>query len=140
MALILALAVLFIGIALTLYGRWERGAYGLIDAPTLGIDTETLRSHRLGLAARPDSVIREDGMRIPVELKSARRVFPNHLAHLGVQLILIEEVHGKRPTHGYIVTGDGVRHRIENTQELRAWVLKVTDELRAAKRALREEE
>ncbi len=76
-------------------------------------------------------------MRIPVEQKSARKVYPNHLAQLGVQLILIEEVHGKRPTHGYLVTGDGERHRIENTDELREWVLNEAEELRAAKRELR---
>ena len=136
MALILALAALAIGIILTFYGRRVRGTHGLIDAPTLDIDTETLRSRRLGLAARPDSVIREGGMRIPVELKSAKQVYPNHLAQLGVQLILIEEVYGKRPTHGYIVTRDGDRHRIDNTPELREWVLKEAGELRAARRDL----
>lgn len=137
MALILALATLVIGVVLTLYGRRERGAHGLIDAPTLDIDKQTLRSGRLGLAARPDSVIRENGMRIPVELKSAKRVYPNHRIQIGVQLILSEEVYGERPTHGYVVTGDGHRHRIENTEELREWVLKEADELRAAKRKCR---
>ena len=28
-----------------------------------------------------------------------------------------------RPSHGFVVCGDGTRHRIENTQELRSWVL-----------------
>ncbi len=136
MALILALAALIIGIVLMLYGRRERGTRGLIDATTLDIDTETLRSRRLGLTARPDSMIREGRMRIPVELKSANRVYPNHLVQLGAQLILIEEIYGTRPTHGYVVTGDGERHRIENSDELRAWVIKEAEELRQAKRKL----
>lgn len=139
MALMIALAALAIGVLLMLLGRRERRIHGLVDAPTLDIDTETLRSHRLGLAARPDSVVREGGLRIPVELKSSKRVYRNHRVQLGVQLILIEEIYGERPTHGYIVTGDGVRHRIENTDELRGWVLKEAEELRSAKRRLREE-
>ncbi len=139
MALILAIAALVIGIVLMLYGRRVRETHGMIDAPTLDIDTETLRSRRLGLAARPDTVVREGDIQIPVELKSAKRVYPNHLVQLGVQLILIEEVHGKRPTHGYFVTGDGERHRVENTDELRAWVLKEAEELRQAKGKLRGE-
>jgi CRISPR-associated exonuclease Cas4 len=40
-----------------------------------------------------------------------------------------------RPPHGFIAGGDGTRHRIDNTAELRAWVLGLADQIRAARRA-----
>jgi endonuclease YncB( thermonuclease family) len=42
----------------------------------------------------------------------------------------------KRPTHGYVVIEHGQRHRIENTPDLREWVLLVAEQIRAEKRAL----
>jgi CRISPR-associated exonuclease Cas4 len=44
-------------------------------------------------------------------------------AQMGTYFILIVDRLGVRPTHGFIVCGDGARHRIDNTEELRAWVL-----------------
>ena len=38
-----------------------------------------------------------------------------------------------KPTHGYLVCGDGTRHRVENTEELRAWVLELAGRIRAAR-------
>jgi hypothetical protein len=38
-----------------------------------------------------------------------------------------------RPPHGLLVCGDGSRHRLENTAELRAWVLDLAGQLRAAR-------
>jgi CRISPR-associated exonuclease Cas4 len=38
-----------------------------------------------------------------------------------------------RPTHGFVVCGDGARHRVENTEELRAWVLELAGQIRAAR-------
>jgi CRISPR-associated exonuclease Cas4 len=42
---------------------------------------------------------------------------------MGCYFLLIEEELRIRPSHGFIVCGDGTRHKIENTQELRSWVL-----------------
>jgi CRISPR-associated exonuclease Cas4 len=41
-----------------------------------------------------------------------------------------------RPSHGVIVLGDGSRHRVENTAELRAWVLDLAGQIRAARAAV----
>ena len=38
------------------------------------------------------------------------------------------------PPHGFIVCGDGTRRRIENTDELRSWVLDLAGRIRAARR------
>ena len=77
-------------------------------------------------------------MPIPEEWKSARRVHDSHRAQLGVYLILIEEETDIRPPHGYVVLGDGQRHRVENTAELRAQVLAIAEQIRAAKPDLAE--
>jgi hypothetical protein len=58
------------------------------------------------------------------------------LIQIGTYFLLIEDRLKVRPPHGFIVTGDGVRHRIENTAELRAWVLEVAGEIRQARAAV----
>ena len=59
---------------------------------------------------------------------------PWHRAQLGVGFVVIEEETGIRPTPGVIVCGDGTRHRVENTVELRAFVLEVAAHIREARR------
>ena len=137
MALI-AVVALAVGLMLILGGRGMRRRRGLTDAPTLDLDGRTLYSDRLGLAGRPDRVIEEGGFPIPEEWKpSARRVYDSHIAQLGAYLILIEEEKGVRAPYGYISVGDGQPpHRVENTPELRAWVLGVAKQIRAARREL----
>ncbi len=53
---------------------------------------------------------------------------------MGVYFILIEEELGVQPTHGFVVLGDGTRHRIENDAFLRSWVLGLAARIRAARR------
>jgi CRISPR-associated exonuclease Cas4 len=65
--------------------------------------------------------------------KSSRQVWPSHRAQLGVYFLLIEEELRIRPTHGFIVLGDGTRERVENTDKLRAWVLELAGQIRAAR-------
>jgi CRISPR-associated exonuclease Cas4 len=131
----LAAIALVVGLVLLLSGRRLRRSRGLGQGRTLELDDRNLYSRRHGLAGRPDRII-EGG--IPEEWKSARRVYDSHRAQLGCYFILIEEETGVRPTHGFIVTGDGQRHRIDNTAELRTWVLDIADQIRTAKRQLTE--
>jgi CRISPR-associated exonuclease Cas4 len=53
---------------------------------------------------------------------------------MGVYFMLIEEAYGVRPPHGYVVLGDGTRHRIENDALLRSWVLGLADRIREARK------
>ena len=55
---------------------------------------------------------------------------------MGVYFVLIEEELRIRPAHGFVVLGDGTRHRIENSGELRAWVLDLAGQIRAARAAV----
>ena len=48
----------------------------------------------------------------------------------------LEDRLGVTPPRGFLVTGDGTRHRIENTAELRAWVLELAGEIRAARKTV----
>jgi len=50
--------------------------------------------------------------------------------------VLIEEELRIRPTHGFIVLGDGTPPRIDNTDELRAWLLDLAGRIRAARKAV----
>jgi CRISPR-associated exonuclease Cas4 len=68
--------------------------------------------------------------------KSARTLRPWHRAQMGCYFVLIEEELRIRPSHGFIVCGDGTRHRIDNTEELRAWVLDLAGQIRAARTAV----
>ncbi len=62
---------------------------GLGWGRTVALDDETFVSYRYGLVGRPDRLIRHGDTVIPEEWKSARRVWPNHRAQLGVDFLLI---------------------------------------------------
>ena len=130
MALTAAIAALVIGLLLILAGKSARQRHGLTDAPTLALDNRTLYSRRFRLSGRPDRII---GGNIPEEWKSGSRVYDSHRVQLGCYFILIEEETGVRPTHGFISLESG-QVRIENTPELRAWVLDVAEQVRAIRR------
>jgi CRISPR-associated exonuclease Cas4 len=55
---------------------------------------------------------------------------------MGCYFLLVEEELRIRPFHGFVVLGDSTRHRIENTAELRAWVLELARQIRAARVAV----
>ena len=135
----LAFILLFaIGLAMVLRGRGVRSRRGLSHGRTLDLDGRNLYSARYGLAGRPDRVFDDGGMPIPEEWKSARRVHDSHRAQMGVYFILLEEETGIRPLYGVIVTGDGKREVVRNTDELRARVLAIADQIRAARKQMAE--
>jgi CRISPR-associated exonuclease Cas4 len=128
-----ALLVLAVGLLLMLAGRGMRERRGLGGGKTVSLDNVTLTSRRYGLTGRMDRLIRQGGMVIPEEWKSSRRVWPSQRAQLGVYFVLIEDQLRVRPTHGFIVCGDGTRHRVENDDALRALVLDMAGQIRAAR-------
>ena len=75
-------------------------------------------------------------MVIPEEWKQSRQVWPPYLAQLGVYFVLIEDQLGVRPTHGFLVLGDGTRHRVENDDRLRGWVLDLAGRIREARKSV----
>ena len=103
---------------------------------TVSLDRVTFTSRRLGLTGRPDRLIKTEGTIIVEEWKSSRHVWPSHRAQMGCYFLLVEEELRIRPSHGFIVCGDGTRHKIENSDELRAWVLHLAEQIRAARAAV----
>ena len=85
------------------------------------------------LTGRPDRIIKVDGTIIIEEWKSSRTLRPWHRAQMGTYFLLVEEQLRIRPSHGFIVCGDGSRHRIENSDDLRVWVLEMAGQIRAAR-------
>jgi CRISPR-associated exonuclease Cas4 len=124
---------LLLGLWMMLAGRGMRQRHGLGAGKTVSLDKLTLRSQRLGLTGRPDRIIKANGSIIVEEWKSSRHLRPEHRAQMGVYFLLVEDQLRIRPTHGFIVCGDGTRHRIENDERLRAWVLGMAGEIRAAR-------
>jgi CRISPR-associated exonuclease Cas4 len=128
-----ATLALLLGLMLVLAGRFLRRRRGLGAGRTIALDNVTLVSHRLGLTGRVDRLIRDGGALIPEEWKSSRLPRPHHRAQMGVYFLLIEDQLQQRPAYGILVCGDGTRHRIDNDEALRAWVLGLADRIRAAR-------
>jgi hypothetical protein len=128
-----AILGLLLGLWLMRAGHGMRLRRGLGAGKTVSLDRVTLTSRRLGLTSRPDRLIKAGGIVWPEEWKSSRSLRPWHRAQMGVDFLVIEDQLGFRPPHGFIVLGDGSRHQIDNTEELRAWVLKMADQIRAAR-------
>jgi CRISPR-associated exonuclease Cas4 len=128
-------ALLALGLVLVLAGRGLRRPLGLGEGRTVALDSVTLTSRRLGLAGRPDRLVRRDGTIIVEEWKGGRRLRDGHKAQLGVYFLLVEEQYKVRPPYGVVVLGDGTRHRVENSERLRAWVLELAEAIRAKRAA-----
>ena len=131
-----AAGALLLGLMLLLLGRGLRRRRGLGGGRTVALDNVTLTSRRYGLTGRVDRLVKTGGTIIPEEWKSARVLRPWHRAQMGVYFLVIEDQLGVRPPHGFIVTGDGTRHRVENDDALRAWVLELAGRIRAARESV----
>jgi CRISPR-associated exonuclease Cas4 len=128
-----ALLGLFLGLWLMVAGRGIRQRRGLGTGKTMSLDKIVLRSARLGLTGTPNRLIRTGNSIIIEEWKSSKTLRPSHRAQMGVYFLLVEEQFRIRPTHAFIVCGDGSRHRIENDELLRAWVWEMVAQIKAAR-------
>lgn len=133
---VIALLGLLVGFLLILAGAGIRRRRGLGAGKTVSLDRVTLTSRRLGLTGRPDRLVKAGGTVIPEEWKSARTVRPWHRVQMGVYFLLIEQELGIRPPHGFLVLGDGKRQQIDNSGELRALVLDLAEQIRAAQQSV----
>jgi CRISPR-associated exonuclease Cas4 len=70
---------------------------------------QTLFSERFALTGKPDYLIEQAGLLIPVEVKPTTAPPTPYLAHvlqLGAYCLLVEESYGLRPPHGILKYGD----------------------------------
>lgn len=146
--LLFALLLLAAGIAVLWWGRRMWHNTGLPTGTVVYSDTgaeqavlEPLVSHRYGLVGKPDYLVEIAGpsglLRVPLEVKSRKQPAApaeGHILQLGAYCLIVEDVYGQRPTHGYLRYADATL-RIPFTDALRSQVLSVAGQLRSARNA-----
>jgi CRISPR-associated exonuclease Cas4 len=135
MALFLV-ALLFVAMAIVLLrqSHRERAVSGLPQGRVVFVDSrawrkpsEPLRAPSYGLVGRPDFLLRQGRVTIPVESKPMRYVgepYPADLLQLAAYCLLVEETYGRTPPYGLLVYSehtfeipfdDGLRQALLNT-------------------------
>jgi CRISPR/Cas system-associated exonuclease Cas4 (RecB family) len=86
-----------------------------------------------GLAGKPDGLILEKGVIVPIETKPlAKKLRDRYVAQLLVYMRLVEEFEGQRPPHGYLFLGPKHRRvKIENSEAKQRWVEGLLADMRA---------
>jgi CRISPR-associated exonuclease Cas4 len=90
----------------------------------------------LQLTGRPDYLVEQRGVIIPVEVKSGHSPalpYPGHVFQLAAYCLLVERTYGKRPPYGLLRYANHTL-QIEYTQELEADLLDMLAEMRAKER------
>lgn len=145
-SLIALLAVILFIAALLARGaaRRARGRAGLPAGEIVYSDTgrekrprRILISRRYGLKGRPDYLVETSGGVVPVEIKSSARPasgrpYDSHVMQLASYCLLCEDALAVNVPFGIIRYRDG-ETRVEYTPELRARLLALLEEMRAAR-------
>lgn len=110
--LYVALALLLLAILLFWQSDRQRKEAGLPGGRVIYTDTRAwgevekpLFSRELGLTGKPDYLVRQNGLIIPVEVKSGRapeKPHDSHIFQLAAYCLLVEKTFGKRPPYGII--------------------------------------
>lgn len=137
-AALLLLAILFYWQA----GRAHRST-GLPGGEVIYADPATwkpteqpLYDAQLGLAGKPDYLVRQGEQIIPVEVKSSRTPdspYDAHIYQLAAYCLLVERTYGSRPRYGFIHYPKRT-FRVEYTAQLESALLDVLAEIRTCER------
>ena len=110
--LIIPLAALALAMALLLISRFIKSASGMpegrivyADPGLWGKPEKPFYDSALGLTGKPDYLIKQGGMIVPVEVKSMwapREPYDSHVLQLGAYCLLAERHFGQRPDHGLL--------------------------------------
>ena len=96
-------------------------------------ETPVLKSKNYNLAGRPDYLIKEGDMRIPVEVKTGRRPkapFFSHVLQIGAYCLLSEETFVGKPSCGQIRYGfDSEPHEVKWDSDLKVLVCEKLEEM-----------
>lgn len=96
-------------------------------------ETPVLKSRKYNLAGRPDYMIKENNLRIPVEVKTGRRPkapFFSHILQIGAYCLLSEETFRTSPSHGQIRYGfESEPHNVVWEPKLKTLVLEKIEEM-----------
>ena len=134
------LAIFFIVVAITLFylaARQKRRA-GIPGGRIIYIDTDQwgkvekpLYDPDLRLTGKPDYLVRQGRLVIPVEVKSRpapQAPYDSHIYQLAAYCLLVEHAYGTRPTHGIIHYTDK-NFAIDFTADLKASVQTIMQEM-----------
>ena len=96
-------------------------------------ETPVLKSIKYNLAGRPDYMIKENDLKIPVEVKTGRRPkapFFSHVLQIGAYCLLSEETFRTSPSHGQIRYGfENEPHNVEWEPKLKTLVIEKIEEM-----------
>ena len=137
----LYLALLFIIIALLLLWQSmrQRAQAGLPGGRLIYTDTHAwgrvekpLFAEELGLAGKPDYLVRTGRTIIPVEMKSGRAPaapYDSHIYQLAAYCLLVEKTYGARPPYG-IIHYSGRDFAVDYTSQLESALLERLAEIK----------
>jgi CRISPR-associated exonuclease Cas4 len=143
--LILAAVLVALAVAALWSAGRQRKAAGLPDGRVVAADTngwkrmeKPLYDPDSGLTGRPDYVIEQDGLLIPVEVKSSwapPEPHDSHLFQLAAYCLLIEHYSGVRPPYG-ILHYRNRTFEIDYTPELEGQLRSLLEEIRSQRGAV----
>jgi len=141
--LILALALLIGALILFWQARRRQKSLGIPSGRIVYADTgrwtrleEPLYDRETGLTGRPDYLVEDGEVIVPVEVKSSRAAdgpYDGHIFQLAAYCLLVERAYGKRPPHG-ILHYSNRTFEIDYTPELETSLLEVLEAMRAQDR------
>ena len=135
--------LILVGVVLLWLGRRERRRAGLPSGQVVYSDTgirreleKPLYDRGLGLAGRPDYLVEQGDLLIPVEVKSAPAPpapYDSHVFQVAAYCLLVQKQLGKRAPYGWLQYADR-RFRVDFTPELEDRLLDLLADMRRAER------
>jgi CRISPR-associated exonuclease Cas4 len=142
-AIIVALIFGLLAAGALLLSRWVRRSTGLPQGRVIYADTGAWQRNERALfsevhriTGKPDYLVRDGNTIVPVEVKSGMAPpapREGHVLQLAAYCLLVEEDLDVRPTYGIIKYNDR-QFAVDYTDELKAELLRVVDEMRAGAR------
>jgi CRISPR-associated exonuclease Cas4 len=142
--LIIGAICLIIGLlVLWVAGRQRRNS-GLPGGRLIYVDTtrwakveKPLYDPLSGLTGRPDYLVEQNGVLLPVEVKSTRigtAPYDAHIYQMAAYCLLVERIYGKRPSYGILYYPNGHPPRsfaVDYTSTLKTALLALVEEIQA---------
>ncbi|HSF80459.1 MAG TPA: CRISPR-associated protein Cas4 [Anaerolineales bacterium] len=135
----IAIFCLLLGVVLFWQASRQVKASGLPGGQIIYADTsrwmslgEALYDPKLGLAGKPDYLVKDNQQIIPVEVKSSRIThspYDSHIYQLAAYCLLVDQVYGVRPASG-ILHYPARTFKIDFTDQLERAALELLSEMR----------
>lgn len=141
--IVLTVVFLLLALAALWFSGRQRRASGLPDGRVIYADPKTwgavekpLYDVHLGLTGKPDYLVQQGKLILPVEVKTGRAPLSPHDSHifqLAAYCLLVEREYGVRPPYGILHYPDRT-FAVDYTPDLEAALLETLSEMRALER------